>query len=139
MAILNDNLDYLVIDGVNFSSLRREITFTPNIETADVSAGSGITWREFAEGLKTVDMTIFIGYPSDATLRAQVLNAVKPGTHNVIYGPEGSTTGKPKFQGDFIFTGAPTTSNHEKTEGRGFTVAAKLKAAPTSDFWSATF
>lgn len=134
MAIYSGNEDYLVIDGIDVSHLRRQIDFTPNQENADVSHGSGIEWREKAEGLKTVDMTMWIGYLEEEI--DTILAVTKTGLHTVEYGPKGNTIGNPRHKQLMMFTSAPTSSNHEKTEGRGFNVAATSAAAPEFDMFN---
>lgn len=132
MALYNGNDDFLSIDGIDFSDVRRQIDFNTTNEAADITAGSGRKWRQRAEGLNSLDMTMWIGYPTDPIKRDQVLAACKPGLHYVVYGPQGNAAGMPRFAGMMHFNGAPHTSNHEKKDARGFNVAASNADDPAA-------
>lgn len=134
MATYSGNNDYLSIDGVDLSAYWREAEITPSIETADVTAGSGSTHRERNEGLKDHTFNFTIVYDS-ADLQT-ILPVIKPGTHTVIYGPEGNAAGKPKHQQSFIFTEVPTGGNYEKSDARVFSISAEAAAAPTYDMYA---
>lgn len=133
MAVYSGNDDFLSIDGVDLSAYWREAEISPSVETADVTAGSGVTHRSRNEGLKDYTFSFTIVY--DTADLQTILPVIKPGTHLVVYGPEGNSAGKPKHQQRFIFTEAPTSGNHEKSDARTFSISAEAAEPPIDDMY----
>jgi hypothetical protein len=111
MATYAENNWYLSIDGTDVSAYVQRISLEPSIDTVETTAGSGSDDRTRAPGLRDHTISFDIVH-DDAAGWALTLVAV--GTHAIIYGLEGATTGKPKHAQSFIFTGAPHETTIEK-------------------------
>jgi len=125
------NDDYLAIDGVDMSEFRGDIEYNPTQAATDVTIGSGNDWGLTGEGMKKVEMSIFLAYPTDPLDIPKVLAAVTPGRHTVVWGPQGNAAGLPKFQCEMIFTAAPVGAPIKKDSIRGFQIAAVNAGIPT--------
>lgn len=134
MATYSGNDDFISIDGTDLSGYQVEIEITPSRATTDVTAGSGIDHVKRNEGLADYTMSFTIAY--DSADHATIFPLIAPGTHTVIYGPQGSTAGTPKHEQSFIITEAPTGGAVRKDEMRVFTVSAEAAAAPVSDMYA---
>jgi hypothetical protein len=133
MATYNGNDAYISIDGTSLATYFVSLSYEPSLETVDVTAGSSTTWRERAEGLKDASATLTVVY--DVAYAATMLPLVEVGTHSIIYGPEGSATGKPKHAQSFIITSVPHEVNVEKSRV-ALTCSMEAAAAPTTDMFS---
>lgn len=131
MAEYSGFSDYLSIDGTDVSEYLVEVEHDPIIETADVTMGSGTTWRSRNVALKDGNLNFSVGY--DDAFIGTLLPLIRPGRHTVVYGPEGNGAGKPKHEQAFIFTGRPSTGNMQQSELRVFAVAGVADGAPTTD------
>lgn len=133
MAQYNGNDAYLSIDGTVMTSWFINVELTPSMESVETTAGSSTTHVERAEGLKDTSISLQIGY--DAASASTQLPLVEVGTHTVIYGPEGSTAGKPKHEQSFIFEKAGHAVNVKKTHVI-FAIDGVGAATPTTDMFS---
>lgn len=133
MAQYADNDIYLDIDGTAVSAYFKTVSLEAAGESLDTTMGSGADFRSRALGLK--DYTISIELAYDTTAIATQLSLVKPGVHTVTYGPEGSGTGKPKHVQSFLFTGAGSGVNVDKTPVV-FSISGEGAAAPTTDIFA---
>lgn len=130
MATYNGNNAFLSIDGVDVSGFWTAFTLSPSVESVDVTAGSATAHRERAEGLADTSCSGTIVY--DAASVSTYIQKVKPGSHTIIWGPEGNTTGKPRHEQVFIITEAPHTVGVEKPMV-AFEFSGEAAAAPTYD------
>lgn len=132
MPEYNEFLDYVEIDGTDVSDLIREVTRTTSLETADVTAGAGVTHRKRRRALADTEISITFIYDSD---RMDVLRPlIKDGVHRVVHGERGKASGLPRHEQDFIFTGGDkAASNFEQTDVRVFPVSGVAAAAPIAD------
>lgn len=138
MPEYNEFLDYLEIDGVDVSHLIRDVELTRTLETADVTAGSGVTHRKRRAAL--ADHEISITFINDTDFEAVLRPLIVPGEHVVVWGPQGRATGLPKHEQAFIFTELSNAANYEQTDVRTFPVSGSAAAAPVADrFAGATF
>ena len=131
MATYNGNNVYLVRDGVDCSAYYTdEISYNESNATQEITAGAGETHVERAAGLDDTTINLVLVY--DAADVQDYIQKLKSGSvADTIYGPEGSSTGKPKFQGSLICSNV----SHAVNIGRNkvmFTVALQGAAAPTS-------
>lgn len=133
MATYNGNDAYIDLDGTKVDTYFVNVSLSPSIETVDVTAGSGATHRQRAEGLKDSGGSMQIAY--DSTNVATILPLIEVGTHTLTYGPEGSATGKPKHVQSIIITGAPHTVAVSK-DMVVFDVSFEAAAAPTVDMFN---
>ncbi len=133
MAIYNGNNAYIDIDGTRLDTYFVNVAFEPSLETVDITAGSGATHRQRAEGLKDSAGSMTIGY--DVTNIATILPLIEVGTHALTYGPEGNGAGKPKHVQSIIITGASHTVAVSKDMVQ-FDVSFEAAAAPTVDMFN---
>ncbi|MCZ2097238.1 MAG: hypothetical protein LC121_13460 [Anaerolineae bacterium] len=133
MATYNGNDVYLDLDGTQVDSYFVNVSLEPAIETVDITAGSGATHRQRAEGLKDSGGSMQIAY--DVTAIATLLPLIEVGTHTLTYGPEGNGNGKPKHVQSIIITGAPHTVAVSK-DMVVFDVSFEAAAAPTTDMFN---
>ena len=130
MAKYVSNDWYLSVGGVDMSAYAQAITLTPVINSVITTAGSGQDDVQRAEGL--MDHTIsFTIYSDDAG--AYALTKLK-GTQTVIYGEQGSATGKPKHTQSFILTPVHTTAV-EKTQV-AYAVTGEGADTPTDNMFA---
>lgn len=134
MATYSGNNDYLAIDGVDLGPYWREAEITPSMETADVTAGSGVTHRKRNAGLKDHAFKLTLVYDDDEL--QTILPVIKVGKHLVVWGPEGNGAGKPKHQQYFHFTEAPTGGTYEKNEARVFDITCEAADSPIDDMYA---
>jgi hypothetical protein len=102
MPTLNANNAYLEIGGTNVSAYwTDEIDFSSSNSTVEVTAGAGATHVERAGGLSDTSLSFSVVYDTAdiALYRAKLIEGTE---YAVIYGPEGNTSGKPKFQCQMI-------------------------------------
>lgn len=137
MPIYNGNGIFLSIDGEDVSADFVSVSLEPSVESVDVTAGSGATHRERNEGLKDYSLSINLGYNTSNVVTR--ITKLAPGTHRIIFGPEGSTAGKLKHEQDFIIESAPVEISVGK-DMVAFDISGVGAAAPISDmFAAATF
>ena len=134
MATYSGFDDFVSIDGVNVSAYIRDVELSPALETADVTAGSGVSHRERNPGLK--DHEITITFVHDPSYFATLTPLIRTGTHTIIWGPEGNATGKPCHEQSFIITENGTAGNYEQSDARVFSVSGEAAAAPVRDMFN---
>jgi len=131
MATYNGNNMYLLVDSVDMSPYwSQEISFTESNATQEVTSGANQSHVQRAGGLDDTAGEFFIVLDSDDL--QNYVDHLKPGVVvNATYGPEGSDTGKPKFQGDVIFSSVGHAVNIAKNLV-GFSVSMQGADTPTS-------
>ncbi len=114
MAILNGNANYIQWNGVDLSALwAGEISFDDEVDLEDITAGSGATHIDRAAKLSDNKIDLMAVY-DDALLNTYVTQ-LKSGTKaTLVWGPEGSASGKPKFSGTMILKKSSFSQNVEK-------------------------
>ena len=102
MATYNGNGVFLSWDGFDISAYwTDQISAESSNETQDITAGSGQTHRQRADGLQDRTMSFMVVY--DDTALSTYVQKLETGRRGVlIYGPEGNAAGKPKFEGSMI-------------------------------------
>lgn len=102
MATLNGNNVYLSFDGTQLDGYwTGEVSKSSSINTVDITAGSGATHIERAGGLKDNTLGFNIVY-DDADLATYVGKLAIGTKATLVFGPEGSASGKPKFECSMI-------------------------------------
>lgn len=97
----NTNQYYLAFDGYDFSGKLTEVSQKGEVDTEDVTAGAGTEHVQKAPKLRDSSGSFTVAYIAGAV--PQYINRIKPGTRaNMVYGPEGTASGKPKHQQDVI-------------------------------------
>lgn len=88
---------YLEFAGGNISATRRTLDVTHNMETADSTSGSD-AYRNFVTTVKMLEASVeILGLTHSTGGSAQVV-ALQPGAlGTLIWAPEGTATGKPKW------------------------------------------
>ncbi len=133
MAEYNGNSIYLRMNGVNIESLWKMMDIGKGVNDVDVTAGAGTEYEEHAAGLKSGKAKITLAY-NDAQA-ATDLAAVH--TQNeiiaVVYGPEGSTVGKPCDNRNWLITNiaGPSTKVEKEPVLLEFDLVAS--GTPTKD------
>lgn len=130
MPQYNGNGVYIAIDSTDVSARFKSVTYTPRINGVEVTMGASATHEQYAEGLRTNDWSITLGY--DTATVATDIPLFKPGLHTLEVGPEGTTSGKPKWAGSVLIEQVPTDIEVSKTEV-AWVITAKGNGAPTSD------
>lgn len=115
MVAYNGNAISLTIDGITVAAEFKEVQLTESIEEVDVTRGSGTTHRQRLGGLKDSSISITLGWET-GEIPATYAPLLEPGLHTVVYGPEGTDSGKPKHEQQFLFTSMPHTVSVEKSE-----------------------
>lgn len=96
MAKLTGKSLYLQFGSTNISGEQRTFDVSEMQETADVTAGAD-NYRNFANTVKTIEATAEIIMKEHSTGGSAILAALSLGTGGtLIWGPEGTATGKPK-------------------------------------------
>jgi hypothetical protein len=133
MSAFNGNNPYLAIDGIVLDTEWKEVEISGTMETQDVTQGVGRTGMQRAEGLRDASISIVVGYRTEKI--QQQFAMLKPGRHNVVYGPEGNVAGKPKHEQAFIFNDMPLGQNVDKSEV-SFSVGGDQADEPTVDMYN---
>jgi len=131
MATLNENDYYLSVGGTDVSSYVVDVTLEPSVTSQDVTAGSGSDWVNRAEGLKDCTISFTLAYDDASGYAFSILQGEK----QIIYGPEGNSSGAPKHTQYFILTGAPHTVNVSK-EMVTFSVSGEGSQDPTDNMFA---
>jgi hypothetical protein len=132
MATYADNNWYFSIDGTDVSAYLKRISLEPVIATNETTAGSGVDDRTRAVGLRDHTLSFDIVHDNAA---GYALTLLAVGSHDIIYGPEGTATGKPKHAQAIIFTGAPHETTVEKNVIM-YSVSGEAAAAPTTNMFA---
>ena len=97
----NTNQYYLAFDGYDMSGKVTEVTQKGEVDTEDVTAGSGTEHVQKAAKLRDGSGNVTVAYIQSQV--PQYIIKVTPGARlNMVYGPEGTASGKPKHQQDVI-------------------------------------
>lgn len=124
MAAYYGNDAYIKVDSTELKTYFVSINLEQTMEAIDITHGSGVTHRMRGEGLLDASMNLVVTY--DAAASATILAALKPGLHEITYGPEGNTAGMPKHVQKFIVTSV----GHEVVVEKGkVQLTASLEAA----------
>jgi hypothetical protein len=117
MAVLNDNAIYLRLNNVNVEARWKTVEMSLSVGDEDITAGSGTDWEAHAGKLRGVKIKITLVYDDVAAATDAAAIWVASHVMGFVYGPEGSTTGKPCHNQSMLVTGitGPST-NVEKTE-----------------------
>jgi hypothetical protein len=104
MVAWNGNSGYLAIDGVDYSGKVTEMTgVEAEVGDEEVTAGFGATDVERAAKLKDRSGKITIAYEEGRV--PTYIGGLQAGKIvNVVYGPEGAVSGKPKHQQSVLIT-----------------------------------
>lgn len=93
----NTNKWYVAADGYDVSGLLTEFNIKGDVDTEDVTAGSGAEHVQRKPKLRDTTASFTAAYV-DGTV-PQYIYRIQPGkTINWVSGPEGSASGKPKHQ-----------------------------------------
>jgi len=132
MATLNGNNVYLSWDGVQIDGYwTGDVSKDESVSTVDITAGSGATHVERASGLLDNSMSFSIVY-DDADL-ATYVGKLESGTKaTLIFGPEGNTAGKPKFECVMILSSVTGPSPSVAKGMVMFELSFEGAAAPTA-------
>ena len=96
----------LQFNGTNISSTSRSFSTTHNMETADATAGAD-SYRNFVTTVKTLEATSEILGLTFSTGGSAQTAALVPGTSGtLLWSPEGTATGKPKWGATMLLTEA---------------------------------
>jgi hypothetical protein len=100
MATYNGNNIYLVIGGKDVSALwTDELSFTQSNDLKETTAGAGATHISRGKGLTDTQIDLALVY--DNTDVVNYIEKLEPGEeYSVIYGPNSSDAGNPKFAGN---------------------------------------
>lgn len=130
MATANGNNAYLSFNGINVSGYwTDEISFEQSVESEDITAGNGATHVERAAKLIDTTMSFMVVY--DGADLATYRSALVPGTIGLlIWGPEGSGAGKPKFEGSMLLTTVAGPSQSIDKAKQMFELSFEQAAAP---------
>lgn len=130
MATSNTNGAYLAFGSKNLSGYwTDEISFEQSTDTEDTTAGAGATHVQRAAKLIDTSMSFMVVY--DATDLATYRSALVVGTTDVlVWGPEGSGAGKPKFEGSMILTSVSGPSQSIDKSKMMFELQFEQAAAP---------
>lgn len=97
----NTNAYYLAADGYDISGKITEVTPKGEVDTEDVTAGANTEHVQKAAKLRDTSMSFSVAYIASAV--PQYIYRIQPGARvNLVYGPEGTASGKPKHQQDVI-------------------------------------
>lgn len=130
MTVSNTNNAYIFWDGVDLSGKwTEELSYKPSADSEDITAGAGAVGVARAPKLIDATLDLMVVY-EDASL-ATYLPHYKEGTVAVLtYGPEGNTTGKPKFSGSMHLKSSEFSQSVDKKK-IAFKLSFEQAATPT--------
>lgn len=103
MPTTNTNDTYLSIGGVDFSDYFVSVEISQTNNAVEVTTGHAQTDVQRLPGLN--DRTLTATIRSDTGFDTTELTPLIVGTQQTVsYGPEGNTSGLPKFEGSMILT-----------------------------------
>ena len=138
MATINSNNTHLAIDGVDVSGYwTGSVEPEETMDTEDITSGAGVTHIQRAGKLKDNKIKFVVGY--DDTDLGVYLSKMQVGTYTVLYGPEGNTTGKPKFECSMILKGVKGPAPGVDKVKVVFELEFEGAAAPTAELHTDTF
>jgi hypothetical protein len=139
MVALNGNNAYIEWDGTNVSPFwTGDVNPTATNSTQEITAGSGVDHVQRAPGLNDHTMTFPVIYDKDAYATYKdklVIGKQAP----LIYGPEGNTVGKPKFEGEMILDDISGPSQTIDKQMLQFDLTFTAADEPTSTLDSGVF
>ncbi len=104
MVAWNGNNGYLALDGIDVSGKVTEVTgVEAEVGDEDVTAGFGATDVQRAAKLKDRSGKITIAY-EEGKVPTYIKSFQAGQVVNMLYGPEGAVSGKPKHQQDVLIT-----------------------------------
>jgi hypothetical protein len=108
-----DNDYYLSIGGTVVDTWGVEVTLEYVNTSVETTSGAGVDHVMRSPGLYDTTISLSIAY--DATDLATYIQKLQPGVVvSIEYGPEGSTSGKPRHVQNFNITSSPFTVNINK-------------------------
>lgn len=138
MPAFNGNNGYLALDGIDISGYITEVTgLEAEIGDEDVTSGFGATDVQRAGKLMDRNGKITIAYV-EGRVPTYIAKFQAGGIVNLVYGPEGAVSGKPKHQQDILITklgGLKQTVDKTKIV---FEADWKQAAKPTADLHKGT-
>ena len=128
---LNGNNAHFEWDGVTFNTFwANEISHEQSADTEDITSGSGAT--HIARAAKLIDTTMSIYIIMDDTSFNTYKDTLQVGRIGVlVWGPEGSASGKSKFEGKMVLTSLSVSQTIDKSK-IGFEVSFEQAAKPVS-------
>lgn len=116
MAEYNGNAICLRMNAINVESLWKNMEISQSIGDEDVTAGAGAVWEEHAGKLRGASAKITLAYNDTQAATDMAALYTANSVIAVVYGPEGSTVGKPCDSRSWLVTGVsgPST-NVEKS------------------------
>lgn len=133
MAELNANAGYFTVNAVDLASKLSKINLQPSAEVVEVTAGN-VAHKANQAGLRMTTLSFSLTYTVGSV--ATYIQLIKPTAEIAVdYGPEGSTTGKPRHTQSFIVKSANFSQDAQKA-WVVFEVEAEAAGAPTNDMAS---
>lgn len=131
MVQSNTNNAHVEWAGVTFNLYwANEISYEVTADTEDITAGSGATHIMRAGKLQDTTMSLYI--IMDKTAFNTYKDVLQPTLDDVlVWGPEGSASGKPRFEGRMILTSVSAAQSIDKAK-IGFEVAFEQALKPVS-------
>ena len=139
MATLNGNNAFLSLDGVDVSAyFTGEISRSVTNNTQETTAGAGATAVQRKAGLDDYSLELSLAYDVDdlGTYKAKL---VKGSSYDMIYGPEGNGSGKPKDEVPVIISSVSGPNVTIDKQMVMFTVSFQGAGAATSLIENGTF
>lgn len=136
MAVYNGNDISLTFNAVDVAARWRSFDLTLNSGDEDVTAGTGVDWEAHATKLFNASGTIILVYDDTAAAAAFAalwdVDMVIP----IVYGPEGSATGKPCHNQSFKINSikGPTTNVDKTLVTLEYDVVSS--GTPTKNIWA---
>lgn len=136
MAATNTNAAFLSIDAIDISALWIELKLNPKRGTTSATAGSNVEWESVLPTLKKVTGDLTIRFDSGAVVPPVIQNMLDNDTIDLIYGPEGNTSGDPKHEQTFTVTGIDWAQMSDKSKMLQYKISLESTGTPTSDMFS---
>lgn len=133
MAEYNGNAIYLRMNSINVEALWKQMDISKAVADVEVTAGAGSVYEEHAGGLRSATAKITLAY--NDTQAATDMAALYTATSiiPVVYGPEGSTTGKPCDSRNWLITGIAGPSTQVAMEPVILEFDLVASGTPTKD------
>jgi len=112
MAEFNGNSVYLRMNSVNVESLWKQMDISLSVGDEDLTAGSGTAYEEHGAKLRGAKAKITLAYNDTQAATDMSAQYAASMVIPVVYGPEGSTAGKPCDSRNWLITGisGPSTA-----------------------------
>ncbi len=133
MAEYNGNAISLSMNGVSVAALWKQMDISLSVGDEDVTAGSGSVYEEHAAKLRGAKGKITLAYNDTQAATDIAAQYTASSIIAVIYGPEGSATGKPCDNRSWLITGisGPSTNVDKSAVVLEFDLVAT--GTPTKD------